>query len=131
MLKLILPVVAALMNPVVAYANSGEDGYQFREREFSKVRLQIHVIEFDNIDDLRKAAFGSGANSIQTDGIIAFSTYSHNDNKCTIYILKPEVGYMPEMYGHEISHCLYGQFHRENGEMNSKISNRYKKYMRK
>lgn len=30
---------------------------------------------------------------------------------CTIYIVDPAVKYIPEDYGHELIHCVYGNFH--------------------
>ena len=30
---------------------------------------------------------------------------------CTIHQIRPTVAYRPEEFGHELTHCLYGNFH--------------------
>ena len=32
--------------------------------------------------------------------------------ECTIHMMDPAVNYEPEIYGHELTHCIRGQFHK-------------------
>jgi hypothetical protein len=32
--------------------------------------------------------------------------------ECNVYIMDPKVNYQPEWYGHELVHCMYGDWHR-------------------
>jgi hypothetical protein len=43
--------------------------------------------------------------------IVAFAETNAIRNTCVVHIVDPAVHYNPAFLGHEITHCLYGNFH--------------------
>jgi hypothetical protein len=96
--------------PAVAQEKAS-DGYRFRG-DPPPIRLQFNtvVIEYDTHKELSKAITEYGFTTLQAKNIHAFSTVQ--GNTCTIHIVKPAKDYRPENIGHEIVHCIYGNWHR-------------------
>ena len=44
------------------------------------------------------------------EGVEAWSVL--RGNQCIVHIVDPAVTYRPEFIGHEVTHCLYGQWHK-------------------
>jgi hypothetical protein len=46
---------------------------------------------------------------------MAFGFVSPDRPACTIHIVDPAKDYRPEWIGHELTHCLHGQWHEGQG----------------
>lgn len=88
------------------------DGYKFeaQSQRLSPSR-QISVVTYSSMADLRRAYEAQPNARPLAAGreLQAFSAY--NSRTCTIHMIDPAVTYMPEFFGHELVHCLYGEFH--------------------
>lgn len=110
MKKLILALAATL---AVASCNQGaSDGYFFeKDTQPLSPEREIHLVLYPNLAEVN-AAFQAQSNSPKLAGdreLQAFSVIT--DETCTIHMIDPAVKYMPEFFGHELVHCLYGEFH--------------------
>ena len=85
----------------------GVDGYVFSDKEFTQLDINLRVVYYDSIEELQLEAqikeFAFWAD------ILAFSEVT--DNYCEVHIVDPAVAYHPERLGHEIAHCLHGNWH--------------------
>lgn len=92
------------------YPNKAADGYVFGKPTFKHEQIQLSVILLDNqeavIRELAKRKDGYVDKTV-----IAFSSIGANTNTCTIYMIDPAKQYLPEFIGHELVHCIYGQWH--------------------
>ncbi|MBD99753.1 MAG: hypothetical protein CMO34_07930 [Verrucomicrobia bacterium] len=102
--------------------NRGADGYQFIEEQYVQEQFTTEVRVYDSRNDLHRAfraiASEQGISSDEIAGRIediqAFSELSPNGTYCRVHIFHPEVEYIPEFYGHEFAHCVFGQWHKDN-----------------
>lgn len=106
MKKLIILAAFALAacNPDVA-----ADGYSFdpegrgqvyRERE---IKVVLHPTQ-RSIENAKPGQRVGLDRELFGFGIIT-------DDKCTIHVIDPVKSYRPEQLGHELTHCLYGEWH--------------------
>lgn len=87
------------------------DGFHFEKRHFTNSTVKVHVKEYRTLRKLKEAAIKSGLNPGEDKRIEAFSILDTEALECTIHFITPEVIYKPESIGHELAHCLYGNFH--------------------
>jgi hypothetical protein len=92
-------------------AKTAADGYKFGTPQFSRDEVQIKVVKYNSRQELLRAGKLKGATN---PDLVAFSILSPPFNSCTIHMMNPEVEYEPEFIGHELTHCLYGQWHTDN-----------------
>lgn len=90
----------------------GADGYTFREKQFEKTKVQINIVTYKSQVDLQRALGNRGGVDRQT--VVAFSELRAPFDVCTIHMVDPKVKYQPEFVGHEMLHCVYGQWHKDN-----------------
>lgn len=81
----------------------GADGYRMEDSRFYAKR-QISVEVHEDRESMLKA-YGKNPPA----NLAAFAKW--NNYRCTIHIIDPARRYKPETYGHELVHCLYGDFH--------------------
>lgn len=111
-MKYLTPVVTLLLMACTPDSRSGTDGYQFGQPQYTNHNLKIEIIEHRSRYELRQAAKQNG---IFNEDVAAFSTISRSDSsRCTIHILDPHTSYEPEFIGHELVHCIHGQWHTNN-----------------
>lgn len=96
-------------NPV---PQKGADGYIFHEKQFEKSTVQINVVTYKSQADLQRA-LGNRA-GVDASNVVAFSVLRPPFDNCTIHMVDPAVSYQPEFVGHEMLHCVYGQWHKNN-----------------
>lgn len=106
-------VIALGFALVLGSCNQGSsDGYTFEPgtQRLSPQR-EIRVVTYQTMNALKEAYAGThGARQLgTTEELQAFSVI--NSSTCTIHMIDPAVRYMPEFFGHELVHCLYGEFH--------------------
>ena len=94
----------------------GPDGYAFHEKEYDNKQVLISIVTFKNWNEFRTEAKRLGMNLEDGDNVtVAFTLVdTENPQICTIYMIDPEVLYLPEYAGHEFLHCAYGQWHISN-----------------
>ncbi len=94
-------------------SNVGKDGYSFGEKQFTKKEFKVVITEYPSRQDFIKAAKAKGIKN--PDEVAAFSILSSPKfDTCKIHIVDPTVVYEPEFLGHELAHCIYGQWHTNN-----------------
>lgn len=83
------------------------DGYKFRAAEYRKLDVSVRVFEYKSLGELRRNFPGKLPSH---EHLRVFSYLL--DDICEIHMVAPEVDYSPEWVGHEITHCVYGRWHR-------------------
>ena len=104
-------IIMSLLFCMPAAAQTASDGYRFIG-DPPPIRLQFNtvVIEYDTPEELSNAIREFGFAARKAKNIHAFAAVQ--GNTCTIHIVKPAKDYMPEHIGHEIVHCIYGNWHK-------------------
>lgn len=87
----------------------GTDGYMFENKTFTKKNVEIEFVTFKSRRDLN--IFARENKWYLPNDTQSFSVWTMNGTKCTIYTIDPSVSYIPEQYGHELTHCVYGNWH--------------------
>lgn len=109
-----IAMVALLISPF-AYAQGltpiKNNGYRFVTKQYEKPEVLVKLVTFKTREEFRAEARKRG---ITNDSIAAFSVLSTKKDECTIYIIDPLTKFNPEMVGHEMLHCFYGQWHLNN-----------------
>jgi hypothetical protein len=96
---------APLSGPLAA------DGYRFEATEFVQEQIKLRVVSVRSQEELD--ALGR-ENGITFRGRLRLRGLSRPaPGACTIYIVDQRITYAPEFLGHELAHCLYGEFHPE------------------
>lgn len=94
----------------------GADGYYFEKETFKRTKFEIELILLNSPAEVSaevKKRIQQVAGSVETKNVAAFSIIRDSDTKCTIYTVDPKIVYEPEWLGHELTHCIYGVWHRE------------------
>lgn len=102
--------LAFLLNLNSMIIGKGKDGYYFEEPSLFMPEFSIKVEMFDNEKDISKE-YERKTGEYAPRNLVAFAIVSANTFECTIYIIDPQKKYMPEFIGHELVHCLYGEWH--------------------
>ena len=113
----ILAVAAMWAAP--SHARNAADGYRFEQAEFVRTDFAVKVVEYDSAKEVTQAAESAGALLAPTQvgnygrsvssRVLAWSRI--RDDVCEIHIIKPTVEYRPDLFGHELAHCIYGRWH--------------------
>ena len=118
MLKMILFIMMSLT--LVACSSdsskSGSDGYYMEP--VSRIDSRPVVFNLVPSDRAVLEAYKKTPGGRQLRGneeLFGFTVISKE--ACTITIVDPAVTYRPEELGHEITHCLYGDFHPRQNEV--------------
>lgn len=98
---------------VTSKGKIGKDGYYFEQESFTRTNLQIQIVLYDTPLQL-KTEFARRRNNISENReLVAFSTLNTNGTEvCTIHMVDPKRSYAPEFIGHEMTHCIYGEWHK-------------------
>jgi hypothetical protein len=86
---------------------TAKDGYQFEQKEHNDGSPNIAIIEHKTRKDLLNAWIAAGMPRVEDLGAWSQS----RKGLCIIHIMDPKVVYEPELLGHEMMHCIYGNFH--------------------
>lgn len=110
-LKLIVVALATFLSNVALAGTptKGADQYFFEKKEFERQTVEVTFVIFKNRGELIKYTRANGI--YMPNDVASVSTISKANNKCTIYTIDPSSKYIPEQYGHELMHCLYGRWH--------------------
>lgn len=88
----------------------GKDGYRFEVKDTEMLTPNIEFIILKNREEynkIRKKFFGHHWNTVQ-----AFTRWRPESKTCIIYIKDPMWTYQPEYIGHEVAHCIWGNWHK-------------------
>lgn len=85
------------------------DGYHFETTSVRIAPRKIETVLYPNLAALNVAFKNTNHRISETRQLMAFSVITKET--CTIHMIDPKVRYMPEFLGHELTHCLYGEFH--------------------
>lgn len=111
MKKLIL--AAALL--LSACKQGAADGYTFEPDSKKIGERDIEVVLYYHPSVLSASyETHTGARKLGDEDLMAFSVI--NSTTCTIHMMDPAIKYQPEFFGHELTHCLYGEFHPSQNE---------------
>ena len=97
---------------------TGADGYRFSTKSIERKEVRIKIVTYKTSEALEKALKSHLGNdpkysAIKASRVEAFSILELPEyNVCTIHMIDPEVSYEPEYVGHEMLHCIYGQWHK-------------------
>jgi hypothetical protein len=100
---------------LAACGQQGADGYVFGARQFDRGTVTVAVVEHPSEAALRAEARRLGVGAGGGRELMAFGFVSPDRPACTIHIVDPAKDYRPEWIGHELTHCLHGQWHEGQG----------------
>jgi len=115
-----LAVLLSIWTPSVSFANPNEgvDRYVFLQKTIERKDVRIIVVTYKSYGELEAAVRSHiGADpkysAIRAHRVQAFSVLQKpNYDVCTIHMIDPIISYEPEYIGHELMHCVYGEFHK-------------------
>lgn len=91
------------------------DGYTFEQGSQRIAERSIRVVTYETETALKAAYAEVGQRTLgPNEDLFGFSVITKTG--CTIHALDPKVNYRPEELGHELTHCLYGEFHPSQNE---------------
>lgn len=92
----------------VHVAPTTSDGYTFNKVVGEQREALIVVQTYQSTEELQRAAQGLG---IIPERLVAFTQYNDKTKLCTIHIVDPKQVHAPQFIGHEVLHCVYGNWH--------------------
>lgn len=93
----------------LASCGQAEDGYRFERKEFERAQPAITIVTHPTIADLRAKA-PAGAKQTKDRDLMAWSVL--RSTGCEVHIVDPARSYQPIWLGHEVTHCVWGRFHK-------------------
>lgn len=112
----ILATLVASVLPFInlAYANTGVDGYTYETKATNITEARVKIVRFQSYKELTeyiKANYNKEISSLIAGYTVALQG-TNGEAFCIIYIVDPSILYRPEYIGHELVHCIDGNFHR-------------------
>lgn len=105
---LFFSIVVALLGST-SWSNDriAADGYVFKGKQFTNYDVRVRMVYYADITELQlEANIRKFTNSEQ---LLAFAI--SQENYCEIHTVDPMHEYSPERYGHELMHCVHGNWH--------------------
>jgi hypothetical protein len=91
------------------------DGYYFEKNALRINARPIKIVVYSDVKSLRAGyAKINGRTLAANEELFGFGVI--NQSACTLHLIDPKTRYMPEELGHELTHCLYGEFHPSQNE---------------
>lgn len=90
-----------------SFQSVAPDGYVFERVEYINDNPKMSFVFYKSREELRKYA----PSGVKRDTLVAYTTTWKNSNKCVIHIVDPTLSYEPQYLGHEVLHCLVGNWH--------------------
>ena len=105
---LLVLIVAGCDNP---QGNLGADGYRVETQMFVRDAIELKIVLYPSVAALNNE-YGRTHRVPAGRELMAFSSLlPDGTGTCTIHAVDPRVSYHPEFLGHELTHCLLGEFH--------------------
>lgn len=105
-MKRLFAIAGLLLAASCNEARPAADGYVFGEPSWVVTDLRVKVVLVPSVAELRRI----GPKVDPGHELMAFARVSP-DGSCTIYKLDSRVAYAPEWDGHELNHCIFGEWH--------------------
>jgi hypothetical protein len=110
-MRRLLTFFAALSLAVPAVAGApGVDGYRFEGAEYQRSTVSVQFIGVATQAELEAHGRRYGV-SLKKARLKGFAV--RLGSTCAIYMVDPKIQYEPEFLGHELTHCIFGDFHPE------------------
>lgn len=87
------------------------DNYRFEKETFTRTDINVKIVFVKDQTEMTALLKSKGRTTAAGNEVAAFSTLSLTEPRCTIYMLDPKNKYEPEFIGHELVHCIYGDWH--------------------
>ncbi|MBA4766071.1 MAG: hypothetical protein H2049_00365 [Porphyrobacter sp.] len=100
-----LGILAALLL-LASCEQPAADGYSFGTPTWVRTELRVKVVLVPSLEELRRIG-----PKVEGRELHAFAQISPT-GECTIYKVDSRKHYAPEWDGHELNHCIYGEWHR-------------------
>lgn len=91
----------------------GKDGYYFEQETFVRHQFSVDIVIAKDQEELNELARVHGIKIAEGREAGAFARLEMSRPHCTIYTIDPREIYIPEFLGHELTHCMYGSWHKE------------------
>ncbi len=90
---------------------TASDGYTFEQGVEPYKEREISIVLYRDAESLKAfyATLPNARTLSNLEDLKAFSSIT--DTRCVIHMVDPAVSYDPEFAGHELVHCMYGEFH--------------------
>jgi hypothetical protein len=85
------------------------DGYSFSKAQYVETKFATQIILVSSQEQLLKLAPAGTEKPGRT--LMAFAKLNRGAGRCTIYMVDARKAYQPEWLGHELAHCVYGNWH--------------------
>lgn len=85
------------------------DGYRFNKTTKDNKEFIVEIVTYSDILKLQEAAVSLGTTKDIASQTVGFS--QEKNERCIIHIVDPKIVYVPEIIGHELTHCIYGKWH--------------------
>lgn len=90
---------------------TGADGYRFEEADWVATDLNVRVVLLPSEEALTDAYAEVNGRTLGPNEQLAVFGQVNPNGRCTIYKIDSRVSYAPQWDGHELNHCIYGEFH--------------------
>ncbi len=90
--------------------NVGKDGYRYEGAEYLRHEVAVRVVIHADLHELQRAGSAAGARVEFQRELQAFALLEPDG--CTIHMIDPSQRYRPEWIGHELTHCIFGRWHK-------------------
>lgn len=89
--------------------------YEFTDTDFVRTDINLRVHKFDDVDELY-IAISPYLGFDDYHRRHGFSMWSIDSNHCDIFVTKPVSDIDLNTWGHELAHCVYGNWHKSYDE---------------
>lgn len=111
----LLPIAALLLGSCDPVKPTAADGYTLSKTTQEKLEFPVRFVLYNNLEELaaahRQALLSATGKPVPADRELQAFSILHASGGCTVHIVDPKKKYTPEWYGHEMTHCIYGEFH--------------------
>ena len=97
------------------------DDYYFERKQYEDLTQEFEFVIMRNRDEWNEQLNIWHGRNLEKDKLRAWTVLTRDVDedtgefldalKCQVFIKDPEWSYEPEIIGHEISHCLWGEWH--------------------
>lgn len=102
-----LLIAAALM--LGGCGGEASDSHRFERKTFERTQPGVTIVVHRTVDELRRAAPKRTVDAGKVD-LMAWAVI--RDGGCEVHVVDPAVTWKPEWLGHEVAHCVWGEWHR-------------------
>ena len=107
-------ILILLMGFDYSLLDRGRDGYYFEKKEYYRPDVIITYKFIDNrkeYDELKAERFTSSRARKVEAWSVFYRDVESEYKECIVYVPDPSWTYRPELIGHEVLHCFFGEWH--------------------